>query len=293
MYPTRRQPSHTLPRNFVFHLDDGDSPATPQSLTSTAPSRAPAEMSRQIGPYRLRRRRETRLLQPEHFIAPDSSDVPIPTIEVSDPSMHNASLPVATMSQILRPRASPPRTPIPHTQVSEADQEMSIDQSEASSQGESISRPSTACSGFSDSSVSSSIESFPSLGESFTSPESDALDCRQHHDSAGKQVSHSSSLSRNAQSHSTNRLGRRSDWTDEMDNHLWITYMRYLQDPTHTPFKMLPGTAPPLGVCARVVREAKRTWKGPRPYTNSRGLSAHAMGPSCASRVLRHHRAHP
>ena len=53
-------------------------------------------------------------------------------------------------------------------------------------------------------------------------------------------------------------------WTDEMDNHLWMAYMRYLQDPTHTPFKMLPGTAPPLGVCSRVVREAKRTWKGSR-----------------------------
>ncbi|KKY23006.1 hypothetical protein UCRPC4_g03011 [Phaeomoniella chlamydospora] len=34
----------------------------------------------------------------------------------------------------------------------------------------------------------------------------------------------------------------------------------YLQDPTITPFKTVPGSLPPLGVCHRVAREAKRTW---------------------------------
>ncbi|KAF2402302.1 hypothetical protein EJ06DRAFT_520332 [Trichodelitschia bisporula] len=58
------------------------------------------------------------------------------------------------------------------------------------------------------------------------------------------------------------RLSQKRTWSEDMDNHLWMTYMRYLQDPRHTPFKMLPGTAPPLGVCSRVVREAKKTWKG-------------------------------
>ncbi|KAK5005581.1 hypothetical protein LTR28_007538 [Elasticomyces elasticus] len=46
-----------------------------------------------------------------------------------------------------------------------------------------------------------------------------------------------------------------------MDDHLWLTYMLYLQDPRATPFKMLPGLAPPLGVCHRIVREAKRRWR--------------------------------
>jgi len=47
-----------------------------------------------------------------------------------------------------------------------------------------------------------------------------------------------------------------------MDEHLWATYMAYLADPKLTPFKMLPGTAPPLGVCHRVARDAKKNWKG-------------------------------
>ena len=34
----------------------------------------------------------------------------------------------------------------------------------------------------------------------------------------------------------------------------------YLSDPTITPFKTVPGSLPPLGVCHRVAREARRTW---------------------------------
>jgi hypothetical protein len=34
----------------------------------------------------------------------------------------------------------------------------------------------------------------------------------------------------------------------------------YLGDPTITPFKTVPGSLPPLGVCHRVAREARRTW---------------------------------
>lgn len=45
-----------------------------------------------------------------------------------------------------------------------------------------------------------------------------------------------------------------------MDDHLWFTYMQYLADPRVTPFKMLPGTCPPLGVCSRVASKARRTW---------------------------------
>jgi len=46
-----------------------------------------------------------------------------------------------------------------------------------------------------------------------------------------------------------------------MDNHLWTTYQLYLQDPTVTPIKTLPGSIPPLGVCHRVARQAKQTWR--------------------------------
>ncbi|KAI5301863.1 hypothetical protein KEM56_001270 [Ascosphaera pollenicola] len=54
-------------------------------------------------------------------------------------------------------------------------------------------------------------------------------------------------------------------WTRDMDNHLWTTYNEFLQDPTITPFKMLPGTLPPLGVSYRVAREARKTWPKYKP----------------------------
>lgn len=50
------------------------------------------------------------------------------------------------------------------------------------------------------------------------------------------------------------------EWTTEMDNHLFNIYQIYLADPTVTPFKTVPGSIPPTGVCHRVARRAKETW---------------------------------
>ena len=50
------------------------------------------------------------------------------------------------------------------------------------------------------------------------------------------------------------------NWTIEMDNHLFNVYQMYLGDPTVTPFKTMPGSIPPTGVCHRVARKAKATW---------------------------------
>ncbi|KAF2720959.1 hypothetical protein K431DRAFT_225267 [Polychaeton citri CBS 116435] len=52
-------------------------------------------------------------------------------------------------------------------------------------------------------------------------------------------------------------------WTSAMDDHLWMTFMLYLSDPTLTPFKLMPGQVPPLGLCHKVAARAKKTWK---PY---------------------------
>lgn len=259
MSPTRRQASYTLPRNFTFHYSD-DPPRTPERPDPN-PLQVPPSPPRQ--PYRLRRRRAVRQLSNDYLVTadllsgPDSNDVPIPTIEVSDIPL-NASFQLPEPSGLSRsysPRRSPPRTPCAQV-IPAPEMDDHHDPMDMRSQGESISRPSTACSGFSDSSVSSSIESFPSLGGSFTSPESEVVDRK-----TGAQTLHpSDGLTAAMQP----RPMVKSPWTDEMDKHLWMVYMRYLQDPTHTPFKMLPGTAPPLGVCSRVVREAKRTWKGSR-----------------------------
>ena len=58
------------------------------------------------------------------------------------------------------------------------------------------------------------------------------------------------------------RKPRRAPWTKAMSAHLWSTYMLYLQDPRVTPFRLGKSRIPPEGVCNRVAREAKRSWKG-------------------------------
>ncbi|KAF8424931.1 hypothetical protein EV426DRAFT_701198 [Tirmania nivea] len=69
-----------------------------------------------------------------------------------------------------------------------------------------------------------------------------------------------------------NSIGVRDDeWTDEMDGHLWRTYMDYQNDPTVTPFHLPPGGVPPLGVCHRVARVAKSTFKGLKSGVRARG----------------------
>jgi hypothetical protein len=55
---------------------------------------------------------------------------------------------------------------------------------------------------------------------------------------------------------------RKAPWTKAMSTHLWSTYVLYLQDPKVTPFRIGTSCIPPHGVCLRVAREAKRSWKG-------------------------------
>ena len=133
--------------------------------------------------------------------------------------------------------------------------------------GESIARPLSRCSINSDSSDESiaSRTSYPSLGGSCTSPESDAPDPFFLPSIKKSSLRPALSAIATPESSSNAPAPRRTPpvhWTSDMDRHLWSTYTQYLQDPTVTPFKALPGTAPPLGVCHRVTRQAKRTWRG-------------------------------
>jgi hypothetical protein len=59
-------------------------------------------------------------------------------------------------------------------------------------------------------------------------------------------------------------------WSIEMNNHLFNVYQMYLADPSVTPFKTVPGSIPPTGVCHRVARRAKETW--PRASKISRPI---------------------
>jgi hypothetical protein len=133
-------------------------------------------------------------------------------------------------------------------------------------------RPTSALSTFSDSSATSHGSSFDSKSSfdagSCTSPESDvgdpfALNAARKLSTA---VGHTTPGSGHPNAKRA-KTTRHAHFTREMDDHLWMTYITYVQDPRVTPFKMLPGTAPPLGVCHRVAREAKATWRSHRPST--------------------------
>ncbi|KAJ3556864.1 hypothetical protein NPX13_g10046 [Xylaria arbuscula] len=58
---------------------------------------------------------------------------------------------------------------------------------------------------------------------------------------------------------------RKAPWTRAMSSHLWATYVLYLSDPRVTPIRLGKSSIPPHGVCARVARQAQRSWKGSRP----------------------------
>lgn len=252
----------------MFHYRDGEIPCTPE------PEAQPEELQpppppRQV--LKVRRRRTT-------FVMDESTDQrPIPTIEapelVSEASEDLPSLPPFQDNTLLSPgfgfmrMISPPKTPVAQMRtISNYDLPRNWDDIEAG-QSETSSRPASS-SGFSDSSVSScgSIGSFTSRGGSCTSPEDEMTDPFPLYSPAAKYFDGPSSpLAAQPEVRATKKLKLRATFTEEMDQHLWMTYMRYLQDPTVTPFKAIPGTVPPNGVCHRVARMARNTWTGPRP----------------------------
>ncbi|TLS28580.1 hypothetical protein PpBr36_00262 [Pyricularia pennisetigena] len=117
------------------------------------------------------------------------------------------------------------------------------------------SRPSTSRSTYTNTSVFSRMSHFSD--DQCMSPEGD-LPKAAHHDYDDLP------LARNAVGNGqTIRPKRhRAPWTKEMDAHLWTTFMTYLQDPRVTPFRTGRSCVPPHGVCTRVAREAKRSWRG-------------------------------
>ncbi|KAF2753726.1 hypothetical protein EJ05DRAFT_504814 [Pseudovirgaria hyperparasitica] len=261
----------TLPRNFTFHYTDGQ-PRTPEPQQSSEAANEPPRLPK----LKITRKRPIRSNLPSYDVNAISHDVPIPSIETTEvpagSSFSNIDRP-ELIAGYLQPDAiyhrftSPPKTPaaqvVPEFLSYGAACEWA--ESDSMSQGESISRPSSSCSGFSDSSSFSSL----SFGDSCTSPEDDCADpffsysTTPLDSSANPQSNYSRAPKRKAPKHI---------FTEDMDRHLWLTYMRYLQDPTVTPFKMLPSVAPPLGVCTRVAREAKKTWKGTRLSSLRKGI---------------------
>ncbi|MCJ1313637.1 hypothetical protein MMC25_007316 [Agyrium rufum] len=277
MVKPRPNLSITLPRNFVFHFTDGQAPKTPEREL---------EMPKPPSPrvHRVSRRAAQPSVAAYDIFTNTSKtlnatpDVPIPAIEATAASGGESSRPsflqrftepaigyLAAPNSVQQRRfGSAPRTPSLKLPAFGGD----VSDSERSQIGASIPRPMSACSSLSDSSDASDCSStthFSLSGGSCTSPESDASDpfFPASEKASPTRASFSHIMPSTIKTH-TRSKGLNVAWTPEMDQHLWRTYMIYLQDPKVTPFKTLPGSPPPLGVCHRVSREARRTWRGRR-----------------------------
>ncbi|KAK7908064.1 hypothetical protein PG985_015367 [Apiospora marii] len=264
----------TLPRGFRLPASERDprtpEPSAPMEAMPPSPPRPRLKLKR--------RNITTQLTAPtQQFLASvAAADVPIPSVE--EPSFINTDEDmVDDLSEVdliehgdmglfeqLRARAfSPPKTPAgdvaPTLSASEYP-DWSIESCWSGSDAESSpeyesSRPSTAF---------STQTSASSLYSQF-SHASDDDDC-QCPNASGPECEDSDSAMPIAPA-TRSRKPRRAPWTKAMSAHLWSTYMLYLQDPRVTPFRLGKCRIPPEGVCNRVAREAKRSWKGSNAVT--------------------------
>ncbi|KAF4874799.1 hypothetical protein CGCSCA1_v006149 [Colletotrichum siamense] len=270
---TQHSGAATLPKGFRFH-DPETNPKTPE------PSAVDEELQPPSPPrprFKLKRRVASNLTAPtSHFLASvAAADVPIPSIEEPDaaganmqissmtyPVIHNLKdLDDLALHKVRGRRFSPPKTPAPGAAPSLSPRRYpnwSIDS--AFSSGESTpecesSRPSTARSTQTSASLFSRF-SLTSEDLQCISPETEASDHFNLLVDAADEVAEKP----------VNAKGKRrkAPWTKAMSDHLWTTYLMYLQDPKVTPFRTGKSCIPPHGVCLRVAREAKRSWRGPK-----------------------------
>lgn len=275
----QRQLSRTLPKNFTFSLED--EPRTPERREKTINVPPPPRHS--IHSCRLPRTRarassNVRARMDMGIFQFHGSDVPLPSIEVPDSTEFRA--PVlgenANDEGLLAPPPSriefkTPPAQIRGTPLDSCGTETEWPSWDQTPGAHTIKRPDSVCSSMSNSSIES-IETFasrPSVG-SCTSVESDLFDSY-----FPLEITKESDVESPSRPPKQQSLARKVDksWTREMDQHLWNTYQIYLQDPTMTPFKMTPGSIPPLGVTSRVARRAKKTWEKKR----SRALQSVSM----------------
>ncbi|GFF48529.1 hypothetical protein CNMCM6936_001598 [Aspergillus lentulus] len=278
--------SRTLPKNFTFYSAGTEEPRTPEraSIHVDGPPPPPRHSSCRLRRSRIRSGTDL-FAQAEYdrtTLTANPSDIPLPSIEL--PPSHDASIAQSYPGSIAKDDRflAPPRDRMalktPPAQIRGSPSEPNDGWSSWDSQaiGQSLQRPGSACSQASDSSISSceTLSSRRSVGGSCTSAESDSYDPFFYLEIPPKQMAEKPSVP-TANHKRTNRgFPKRERWTLDMDNHLWNTYQLYIQDPTITPFKMTPGSIPPLGVTHRVAREAKRSWERKRyrlarPFTSS------------------------
>lgn len=268
----------TVPRGFRY-----SDPRTPEPFADASDDAQPPSPPRPR--FRIKRRHASQLTAPtQQFLASvAAADVPIPSIEVAEAEaegdneepMQGAEYPLVPQIHTnedalacckVRGAPFPPKTPEPEAAPSLSAKQYpdwTIDSTyssdESSPECES-SRPSTARSTHTSASLFSRI-SFTSEDAQCMSPE---YDCRDTHsqtcDDAPEPLPGKISGGR-----SKGKL-RKAPWTRVMSEHLWSTYSMYCHDPKVTPFRTGRNGIPPHGVCVRVAREAKRSWKGSRTH---------------------------
>ncbi|KAL4820417.1 hypothetical protein BDW67DRAFT_172647 [Aspergillus spinulosporus] len=262
--------SRTLPKDFTYPSAEPRTPERSSLIQLDAPPPPPRHSASRLRPSRVRSGTDLFARVSHDFpLSPVAPDLPLPSIEFP-PARDDTSLGYETLVPPDDRLLAPPRARValktPPAQIRpdpiEAESNSWSTWNPRTS-GDEIQRPSSACSNASDSSVSSdeTISSRQSVGGSCTSTESDHYDPFFHIELTPKRTADSSPLPAIAQKKQQKQTKTRERWTLDMDNHLWNTYQLYIQDPTITPFKMTPGSIPPLGVTHRVARQAKRTWE--------------------------------
>jgi hypothetical protein len=272
----------TLPKGFRYHHEDFPEPKTPEPFCASDDIQPPSPPRPR---FKLKRRNVSQLAAPtQHFLASvAAADVPIPSIEepaevaIADEEMMDTAYPAAyqlrdlediVIGQKIRGRTfSPPKTPAPGAVPSLSPRRYpnwSIDSAFSSGDDSSpeceSSRPST----------SRSTQTSASLFSRFSLVSED-LHCMSPDDEGleGMSTASSAKVSNDILSSKAKGKLRKAPWTKPMSQHLWSTYLVYLQDPKVTPFRTGKSCIPPHGVCLRVAREAKRSWKGSKPYAKS------------------------
>lgn len=278
--PQQRKPhmSITLPRNFAPNgLEGVHDPKTPdQNLAEFNLPPPPPHSTLRIRRPRLFQSRSNALpstlfaseipipssalsSQPEVAFASDPicSDVPIPSVESSTLGrplfLHSQTEPSPSDRLRLPPyRGHPPCTPPAQTKTKPTEFKRSIWDLHRSESEYSIG---------SDSSLSSSA-TFTTRPTSFdgsvTSPD---LDLSDPFSPSKVNIIPDTPTRRSKKLRLHEGVSReRVQWSIEMDNHLFNVYQMYLADPSVTPFKTVPGSIPPTGVCHRVARRARETW---------------------------------
>ncbi|KAK4128701.1 hypothetical protein N657DRAFT_676452 [Parathielavia appendiculata] len=251
---------HSAPATLArgFRCPDYEAPKTPEPFSQADDVHVPSPPRPRL---KLRRRVVSQLSAPtQQFLASvAAADVPIPSIEepeiAADDYEMDSRCPFPDFrcedegdTQFLRPHGRglpPPKTPAPELEASVLASRYPNWTIDSVSSAESTPEPE----------YESNDDQYEGFGDE--GKDKDNFPVTVYEDS---QPQHPADLKGKA---------RRAPWTKAMSDHLWSTLMLYLQDPKVTPFRMGKSCIPPHGVCLRVAREAKRSWKGSKALSKA------------------------